>query len=528
MASNLWSDRPLGVKLAALVAAGAVSLGVFALISVQALNGTGERTQEVLASAEGTGDALMADMMHDAVRGDVLQALLSRGKGELYDTAVADLAGHSAAFRDILDELAADDLGAGVTAAVDGARPAVEDYLAAADEIVTTADTRPAAAQAAYPDFAAAFSTLEDELPALGDAVGVYAEDAAAASTEQRSTAITLSLVVAGAGLVLLAGLGWVITRSVVGPLRRVGAVVTAMAQGDLTVSSGVDSKDEVGRMAAELQTSVTQMREVVAAIGDSSTTLASATEELSASAQDMARLADESSTQSGVVAQAATDVSANVQTVAAGSEQMGTSIREIAENASQVSRVAQQAVTAADATTATVAKLGESSQEIAGVVKVITSIAEQTNLLALNATIEAARAGEAGKGFAVVANEVKELAQETAKATQDITARVQAIQTDTEGAVRAISEISQIIALINDSQGTIAAAVEEQTATTTEMNRNVAEAATSADQIAANIAAVATATDSPTRAMNDAQTAIDEVAELASTLQSSVARFRY
>ena len=528
MARNLWSDRPLGVKLAALVGAGAVSLGVFAVVSLQALDGTGETAHEIMASAEGTEDVLLADMMHDAVRGDVLQALVSGGEGELYEGAVADLAEHDELFRSILAEVVADDLGAEVDTAVAEVTPAVEAYLESANQIVTVAGVDRVAANAAYPQFAADFAALEDALPLLGDAVAAYGEEAVAHSEQQRATATTLALVVAGVGVLVLGLLGWVITRSVVGPLRQVVAVVTGLADGDLRNSTGIDSKDEVGQVAAALEISMENMRAVLGAIGDSSTTLASATEQLSASAQDMARLADESSAQSGIVASAAGQVSTNVQTVSAGSEQMGASIREIAQNASEVSRVAGQAVTAADATTATVAKLGESSLEIAGVVKVITSIAEQTNLLALNATIEAARAGEAGKGFAVVANEVKELAQETAKATQDITERVLAIQTDTEGAVRAIGEISSIIGLINDSQSTIAAAVEEQTATTTEMNRNVAEAALSAQQIAENIDAVATATASTTSAMTDAQAAIDEVARMATSLNTSVAKFRY
>ena len=466
MARNLWSDRPLGIKLAALVATGAVSLGAFALISVTALDGTGERTAEVLAGSEGTGDALFADMMHDAVRADVLQALMSRGQGDLYAAAVSDVAEHADSFRSTLDELASDDLSPEVVAAIDAVRPAVEEYLTAADDIITTAGTDPVAARAAYADFAAAFKVLEDQRPTLGDAVGVYAAAAAAASEEQRSTAITLALVVAGVAVAVLAGLGWGVTRSVVGPLRRVGAVVSLMAQGDLTGTTGVRSKDEVGRMAAELETSIAQMREVVTAIGDSSTTLASATEELSASAQDMARLADESSTQSGVVAEAATAVSENVQTVAAGSEQMGTSIREIAQNASEVSRVAQQAVAAADSTTATVAKLGESSLEIAGVVKVITSIAEQTTLLALNATIEAARAGEAGKGFAVVANEVKDLARETTEATKKIELQISDMQSFTRQSVAAIGQIIELMEGAHAINSAIAKAVEDQTHT--------------------------------------------------------------
>ena len=129
----------------------------------------------------------------------------------------------------------------------------------------------------------------------------------------------------------------------------------------------------------------------------------------------------------------------------------MSASIREISKNANDAAKVTSAAVRVADETNRTIARLGESSAEIGKVIKVITSIAEQTNLLALNATIEAARAGEAGKGFAVVANEVKELAKETAKATEDIGRKIDAIQADTAAAVKAIEEVGRIIAQVND-----------------------------------------------------------------------------
>ena len=160
--------------------------------------------------------------------------------------------------------------------------------------------------------------------------------------------------------------------------------------------------------------------------------------------------------------------------------------------------------------------------------VRTITSIAEQTNLLALNATIEAARAGEAGKGFAVVANEVKELAQETARATEDIVRRVEAIQADTGGAVLAIGRIGEVIGQINDYQLTIASAVEEQTATTNEMSRSVAEAAGGSTEIAANITGVSTAAESTTQALGQTRVAVDELSRMATDLRSQVSRFVY
>jgi methyl-accepting chemotaxis protein len=270
----------------------------------------------------------------------------------------------------------------------------------------------------------------------------------------------------------------------------------------------------------------VTQMRQLVNSVAQMAITLGASSEELTAVSQSMASTADETSAQASVVSAAAEQVNKNIQTVATGTEEMTASIREIAKNANEAARVATSAVKVAETTNTTVGKLGESSAEIGKVIKVITSIAQQTNLLALNATIEAARAGEAGKGFAVVANEVKELAKETAKATEDISQKIEAIQTDTRGAVAAIAQISAIIDQINDIQNTIASAVEEQTATTNEISRNVTEAAKGSSEIAQNITGVAEASRNTSAGANDTQKAAAELTRMAAELQGLVQKF--
>jgi methyl-accepting chemotaxis protein len=330
-----------------------------------------------------------------------------------------------------------------------------------------------------------------------------------------------LALALSIAGLVILG-------RGIVRPLRRAVTGLRTLAAKDLTARVDVDTADETKAMADSLNEATESLRAALGTIAGSSQTLAASSEELMAVSTQMGANAEETSAQSGLASSAGEQVSASVTSVATAVEEMTASIREIAQSAAEAAEVANDAVDAAESSSANIARLGQASLEIGDVVKTITSIAEQTNLLALNATIEAARAGEAGKGFAVVANEVKDLANETARATSDIAAKVEAIQGDTGEAVDSISRINEIIRRIADIQSTIASAVEEQAATTNEIGRNVSEAARGTEEIAHNIAGVAEAAGSTRDAVTSAQAATGELARLASELQSLVGEFRY
>ncbi|WP_069386606.1 methyl-accepting chemotaxis protein [Cellulosimicrobium cellulans] len=523
---RLWADRPVLVKILTSVL---VMVVVAAVITAVALSSMLRlRTDAALMYSGNVTPLQQLTEIQRAYQGDRARVIqYGIADTETRATLVDELVERKV---DLDEQIEAYRANAVDQDDVDALVEALDAYYAAAVEtLFPLADAGDAAGFATYfNDTIRPLTTgVMDAMQVETAAQGEQASELAAHTDELAGQSIFITILVAALGAVAAAVLSYVVARGIVRRIGGVSASLSALGDGDLTVPSGVTGRDEIGRLAVDLERTQENLRGLISGAVESAQTVADAAGALGGMATQFSASSDETAVQSGVVASAAEQVSQNVQTVAAGAEQMGASIREIAQNSNEAAKVANLATEQAAVTNDTVQKLGASSQEIGNVIKVITSIAEQTNLLALNATIEAARAGEAGKGFAVVASEVKELAQETAKATEDIARRVEAIQGDTEGAVGAIAEITQIIGQINDYQLTIASAVEEQSATTNEMSRGVQESATGASEIAGNITGIAAGAQENARTMEQMSTAVGELAHVSEQLRAQVSRFR-
>ncbi|MEV6306801.1 methyl-accepting chemotaxis protein [Actinoplanes sp. NPDC051861] len=359
--------------------------------------------------------------------------------------------------------------------------------------------------------------------------VGGYDADAErAVTTVREGRGQMLTWFVGAAVLLALAGAAAAFLQAsrLAGRVSRLTGALTRLAGRDLTVTVRDAGRDEIGEASAALDTAVGELRTVMQAVTSASGEVAGTARRVAAAGGALSAAADTAADRAGSVNVSADTVSHVVQTVAAGADEMGASITEISHNAQEAAQAGRDGVGLTSAAAGVIAELRSSTAKITDVVQLIATIAEQTNLLALNATIEAARAGETGKGFAVVAGEVKELAQETARATEDVTSRVAAIEADTARAVTAIDAISARIAQVNDFQTAIAAAVEEQAATTAEMARNISEAAQGSREIAQGIGTVSGAMEGTRQSVAEAERAAAELSGTAHRLEDLVGRF--
>jgi methyl-accepting chemotaxis protein len=540
--------RLLGLTVSGLLfIAGVSATGYWGITSVQ------KTTTEVASTGSAIRNHIEAGIYNDLTRADT--SAVFTAKGEEQENKAEEFVQHSKLLQDRIAKARALAEDPTSRAMLDYEKQLSGQYASAGNALISAIIHSPSTAPGQLGPYLQLYKELQGKIEETSDQLGKSAQQAELGAAKNAARATHTMFAMCGLSLLLLLVLALSVIRSITAAdtreklaaaevvhgaerERRAGqeltqkvdsilTVVAAATRGDLTQEISVSGSDAIGQMGEGLRKFFADLRQSIGSIGKSAMNLATASENLTIVSQQMTANAEETSTQTKVVSGATMQVNQNLQTVATGAEEMGISIKEIAKNATEAAKVASAAVRAAETANETVSKLGESSAEIGQVIKVITSIAQQTNLLALNATIEAARAGEAGKGFAVVANEVKELAKKTAKATEDISRKIEAIQIDAKAAVASIGTISEVINEINGISNTIATAVEEQNATTNEMARNVSEAAHGSGEITSNIAGVADAAESTSRGAMDTQEAARQLVQTSTELRHLVDRFK-
>ncbi|GIM95920.1 methyl-accepting chemotaxis protein [Paractinoplanes toevensis] len=534
---RLFGNIRIGARLAGAFTGVCVCMVIALGVGLWGQNAADDATGRLSAAADLRSTALTAKFRTADLNGwqNAYAFDVQRGiSGATSDTAESrkTFLASTASFKDDIATLEGKELTADEQSALTDASTAFDKYMDVDDQIIAAFRLGTKAGLATAGDLVSGaantyMNEIFDGIDKLTDLTDAAATAAQADAASTASTSRTLMLIAGGLSLCLAAALAVLVTRSITGPLGMTVATLRAVAAKNLTVQAPAEGRDELGTMGRAVNSTLEVLVTAFGRISDHSRTLAGASHELTMASGRIAEAAGNATGQSERVSSAAEEVSHSVQTVAAGTEQMNAAIREIADSASLAAGVAATGVDSAREAGETIGQLGRSSAEIGEVIKLITSIAEQTNLLALNATIEAARAGEQGKGFAVVASEVKDLAQETAKATDDISRRVEAIQHDTTAAIGAIDRITEIIGQVNEHSTTIAAAVEQQTATTAEMGRNIVEAATGSNEIAEGIHGVATSAQITSAGVGEAQETAENLEVMSRELQEIVDQFQ-
>jgi methyl-accepting chemotaxis protein len=515
-----------------------LSMAACSLAFVLAVSATGywgisslERsTSEVAAIGAAIRNHIEAGVFNDLTRSDAAAAF--KGKGDEQQNALDQLQQHGKllqarlqAARDLTTDPESRSL-------LDAERKISDQYVQAGQALGDALAHRPADAPPLIVSYLQLYKDLQVKLEETNDQLTQSAKQAELQAKITSGRAMRVMFVICGLSFLILLLGSSLLVRNVSRALNQLVQMIQNIAEGEGDINQRLEianhfGGDELGEVSRLFNLFMDKLQGILRQVVEHTHKLTNASQQLLRASEQITTNSGDTAAQSKSASHATQQVTEHLTSLSVGAGEMTSTIQSIASNAQEAAKVASSAVSAAEAANSTVAKLGKSSAEIGVVIKVITTIAQQTNLLALNATIEAARAGEAGKGFAVVANEVKELAKQTAKATAEIGSKIVAIQSDTQGAVQALGDVSKVINQINDISATIAAAVEQQSATTTEMTRNAGEAANGASKISANISGVAEAAGGTLSRAKESHKAARDLTDIANQLENLTRQFK-
>ncbi|BAN47067.1 methyl-accepting chemotaxis protein [Metapseudomonas resinovorans] len=526
-----------------------VASGAISILASVLLGGIGYWGQTQLAGAlaenqlsvSALRNHLEGDMMHDALRADVLAALVVQpGDAAAAQQVRDDLREHSEWFRRTLADNAKLPLTADIRSAIADSQPALETYIAEAERLVALALRDPQAARGERSAFERSFAELEERNEALSGKIEAHAAKTRADGEAAVSSAAAWLV----GGILLVIGLLCLVTgqlmRAVLRPLEKTVKVARAIAQGNLATQVSIDSDDEAGQLQRALAEMQGNLRQMIATIRNESEELRGTAHRLSETSQHIVDGASEQSDSATSMAAAMEQMIANIgqiaeharnaQGISAQSEHLaGSGGKVILGVVDGMNRIAE----AVNRSSSTITALGQSSEEIHSIIQVIKGIAEQTNLLALNAAIEAARAGDAGRGFAVVADEVRSLAARTAQSTQEITGMIQRIRESTQQAVDSmqagVERVQDGVGLARqagDSINEIRSGAQRAAEVVEEISHTIGEQSKASGEVAQRVELIAQMSRSNSHAMRDLALAAERLDQVAGTMQSSVARF--